>query len=150
MNEKETWAGTATVLLGELENAAGKLRIDTVKDKSWPKGANVLSRRLTEIKVDLESAGISISTTENTKTKTKTIVLCKIQPEQPEQPDGQKSRLKFIYSSGATESSNKVLPDKSSAKTPQIGAQKHDSDDSGDSGCFFKGLRQKRSLHMNT
>ena len=86
MNEKETWAGTATVLLGELENAAGKLRIDTVKDKSWPKGASVLSRRLTEIKVDLESAGISISTTENTKTKTKTIVLCNIPPEQP---DGQ-------------------------------------------------------------
>ena len=84
MNDEETWCGTATVLLAELEITASKLRIDTIKDKSWPKGANVLSRRLTEIKVDLEKAGISISTTENTKTKTKTIVICKIPPEQPE------------------------------------------------------------------
>lgn len=134
MNDKETWSGTATVLLAELEIAASKLRIDTVKDKSWPKGANVLSRRLTEIRVDLEKAGISISTTENTKTKTKTIVLCKIppeQPEQPEQPDGQKSHSKSVDSSGATESGNKILYLESPDRRPQNHAQKHNSGDSG-------------------
>lgn len=134
MNDKETWSGTATVLLAELEIAAKKLRIDTIKDKSWPKGANVLSRRLTEIKVDLENAGIFISTTENTKTKTKTIVLCKRPPEQPERPDGQKLLSKSADSSGATKSANKASSDESSDKKHQNCAQNQASGDSGDSG----------------
>ena len=55
----EDWIGNATMLLSELVYDAETLKIDT-KSKYWPKGANSLSRRLKEIKVNLQQVGIEI------------------------------------------------------------------------------------------
>ena len=54
LEAKDTWSGTATILLSELEEEAVKLKIDIKRDKSWPKAAHILSRRLNEIKANLE------------------------------------------------------------------------------------------------
>lgn len=57
MNDRDEWQGTATALLGELENRAAP-RI--VKQKGWPKRANVLSGELTRIAPNLRRMGIDV------------------------------------------------------------------------------------------
>jgi hypothetical protein len=78
METKDIWSGTATILLSELEEEAAKLKIDIQKDKSWPKAAHILSRRLNEIKVNLEELNIFIHSSQDLKTRLRTIVICKI------------------------------------------------------------------------
>lgn len=55
----EEWIGTASNLLSDLDYCAEQLKINT-HTKSWPKMANVLSRRLKEIKINLNQIGIEI------------------------------------------------------------------------------------------
>jgi len=57
MNKKTSWAGSVTELFNELTNTAFQQGIDT-HSKLWPKAANVLSRRLNDIKSNLRSMGI--------------------------------------------------------------------------------------------
>jgi hypothetical protein len=54
MESSAIWTGTATELLSKLEEISVELKINTQKDKSWPKASNVLSRRLNYIKDILE------------------------------------------------------------------------------------------------
>ena len=77
LEAKDTLSGTATILLFELGEEAAKLKIDIQKDKSWPKAAHILSRRLNEIKANLEELNIFIHTTQDPKTRLRTIVICK-------------------------------------------------------------------------
>ncbi|NLG84180.1 MAG: hypothetical protein GX493_06155 [Firmicutes bacterium] len=53
------WKSTPGELLKKLDEIAAKERIDT-KAKSWPKSANSLSRRLHELRSNLEDAGIHL------------------------------------------------------------------------------------------
>jgi hypothetical protein len=94
MESRDTWSGTATILLSELEEEAAKLKIDIQKDKSWPKAAHILSRRLNEIKANLEELNIFIHTTQDPKTRLKTIVLCKKAFEALEPSESLDSRSK--------------------------------------------------------
>ncbi|MBT7556933.1 hypothetical protein HN615_08415 [Candidatus Woesearchaeota archaeon] len=55
------WCGTATKLLSELTTHANFNSID-INDKYWPKGSNILSRRLGELQVNLYEAGYEITT----------------------------------------------------------------------------------------
>jgi len=55
----EKWIGTPTELLSDLEYCAEQLKINT-HSKLWPKSANVLSRRLKEIKINLKQICIEI------------------------------------------------------------------------------------------
>ena len=57
MDERNSWTGTATGLLGELTNHAKFQNIDTY-EKYWPKASNTLARRLNELKVNLKEVGI--------------------------------------------------------------------------------------------
>lgn len=102
METRHTWSGTATILLSELQEEAAELKIDLQKDKSWPKAAHILSRRLNEIKANLEELNIFIHTTQDSKTRLKTIIICKMPfgaYEASETPD---SRSKQANSSNAT------------------------------------------------
>ncbi len=54
---RDKWDGSVTELLKELEFVAARDGINT-KVKTWPKDPNVLSRRLNEIKSNLEELGI--------------------------------------------------------------------------------------------
>lgn len=59
MEGKTSWQGTCTQLLSELETIAGTLKINT-RHALWPKAPQALSRRLNEVKTNLDTVGISI------------------------------------------------------------------------------------------
>lgn len=59
MEGKTSWQGTCTQLLSELEAIADGLKINT-RHALWPKAPQALSRRLNEVKTNLETVGISI------------------------------------------------------------------------------------------
>ena len=53
------WTGTSTELLAELVAKAEQLQVN-VKAKQWPKGANVLSKRLHEVAPNLRRVGVDL------------------------------------------------------------------------------------------
>ena len=77
MEDKQEWEGTATNLLNDLEPIANELKINT-SYKLWPKSANSLSRRITEVKTNLREIGITIKYDKDTKTRVKIIKICKV------------------------------------------------------------------------
>lgn len=64
MEDKEEWRGTPTLLLEQLSSHAMLSGID-MREKYWPKGANVLSKRLNELSTPLKQMGylVTINTT---------------------------------------------------------------------------------------
>ncbi|MPZ06619.1 MAG: hypothetical protein GEU26_09425 [Nitrososphaeraceae archaeon] len=75
--EEYGWTGTTTELLTDLELVTAELKINT-QSNSWPKAANVLSRRLNEIKTSLRDADISIDYIQDPGTRVKKIKICKV------------------------------------------------------------------------
>jgi len=59
MEKREEFTGKPSELLDALSEVAETEKIN-IKAKSWPKSANVMTRRLREIKSNLEDAGIAI------------------------------------------------------------------------------------------
>ncbi len=57
MKNRNTWSASVSGLLKELETVAERQRINT-NVKTWAKDANVLSKRLKEVKSNLEGIGI--------------------------------------------------------------------------------------------
>jgi hypothetical protein len=68
MEGRNSWQGTSTELLSALETIAESLKIN-IKHNLWPKGPQVLSRRLNEVKTNLDAVGISIGTGRGTARK---------------------------------------------------------------------------------
>lgn len=65
MKDKETWEGTSSELKAKLDEIAEINQIDL---KSLPKAANALSRKVNELKTNLEESGLTITNrTENKK-----------------------------------------------------------------------------------
>jgi hypothetical protein len=64
MEDKEDWRDTPTNLLKQLSTDAAFADIDT-REKYWPKGANVLSKRLNELSTPLKQMGILINISTN-------------------------------------------------------------------------------------
>ncbi|MDK7666791.1 hypothetical protein [Cytobacillus oceanisediminis] len=58
MKENQSWSGSVASLLGELERIAEQERIN-IKVKTFPKAPHILSRRLKEVKSNLEDVGIT-------------------------------------------------------------------------------------------
>ncbi|WP_236013073.1 hypothetical protein [Heyndrickxia sporothermodurans] len=58
MMENQSWSGSVASLLGELERVAEQEKINT-KVKTFPRAAHILSRRLKEVKSNLEDVGIT-------------------------------------------------------------------------------------------
>lgn len=89
--ESGNFRGTATQLLQKLEIIAQELGTNT-KEKTWPKSASALSRKLNSLSTVLMEAGIQVtSVTEDTKSKLKFIVIRKMPSEASEASEG--SRL---------------------------------------------------------
>jgi len=65
-NNNKEWRGSPTQLLKELEKEAAELKIDT-NQKLWPRAPQSLTRRINEIKTNLEDEGVKINTDERTK-----------------------------------------------------------------------------------
>ncbi len=68
MSKINEWSGTATELLSELNYEAEKLKIDT-RQHFWPKAPQALSRRLNEVKSNLETVGIFVDIGRGTNRK---------------------------------------------------------------------------------
>lgn len=77
MENKTTWTGSATELLGYMEPIAEEMRIST-KSRAYPRGPQVLTKRLNEIKSTLEEIGITITKGKDSKTKLRTVTICKV------------------------------------------------------------------------
>ncbi len=60
MKKRTSWKGSVSVLLSKLEECAEKEKIST-NSKLWPRAAHILSRRLKEVKSNLEDVGITYS-----------------------------------------------------------------------------------------
>jgi len=60
MEARETWSGTPTDLLSDLNIIAEEQRLDT-KQRLWPKAPQILTRRLNEARTNLETIGITIA-----------------------------------------------------------------------------------------
>ncbi len=60
MEDKKEWKGTPSELLEKLSGHAMLANID-IREKYWPKGSNILSRRLNELSTPLKQVGISIT-----------------------------------------------------------------------------------------
>jgi hypothetical protein len=127
MESRDTWSGTATILLSELEVEAAKLKIDIQKDKSWPKAAHILSRRLNEIKPNLEELNIFMHTTQDPKTRLRTIVLCKIASEALEASESSDSRSKQVDFANATANATKSNHEVTSDRNTENHVQNQDA-----------------------
>jgi hypothetical protein len=58
MNERDEWDGTPSQLFKELKVIAGEQGVDVEKEKGFPRAANVLTRRLNDLKTNLADGGI--------------------------------------------------------------------------------------------
>jgi hypothetical protein len=77
--EKETsWKGTASDLQALLEECATFYKIN-IKTKPWPKTANVLTRRINEIKTNLQEEGILFDVRREGKDRVRTLYLSRLQ-----------------------------------------------------------------------
>lgn len=68
MKNNQTWSGSVASLLGELEHVAQREKINTLV-KNFPKAAHILSKRLKEVKSNLEEIGISFEIRHNGENK---------------------------------------------------------------------------------
>src|SRR5215831_19373918 len=76
MDDKQEWVGSATALLSNMETLAATMKVNT-KSRAWPKGPNILIRRLNEVKATLEDVGIFITRGLDTQSKVKTVEIRK-------------------------------------------------------------------------
>jgi len=104
MEYREEWVGSSTELLTDLELVTGELKIDT-QSRSWPKAANVLSRRLNEIKTSLRDADINIDYIQDPDTRVKKIMIRKISFESFNRSEDQN------HAQNSTESANDTAND---------------------------------------
>jgi hypothetical protein len=85
MESRDRWEGSTAELLSELESVAAKLKINTQKEKLWPKGTNVITRRINAIKTNLMDVGIQVSSRQHPTKRTAIIMIEKI-PFEPFKP----------------------------------------------------------------
>lgn len=61
MEKNDIWEETPSTFLLTLTKIAQEENINTEKEYSWPKAANILSRRLNELKANLDAVGITVT-----------------------------------------------------------------------------------------
>jgi len=145
--EKTEWVGTSSDLLSELEGRAQELRINT-RSKEWPKGANVLSRRLREVVPGLRRAGTIVLEERTNRTRTwhltrpepenivQTVTAVTTETNQPSNDNGQ-------VSSPIAQVSSLVPPVSSPEKAPG----ERTSDDSDNSDDVFPNPTVTQDAH---
>lgn len=143
------WSGSASRLLKELEPIASEeLDINIQKERLWPKRANMLSRRLKEIKSNLKQVGIVVSEKRDPITRLKTIEIGKVSSESSESSEPQ-NRTENERESGddTSKSPNDTTNDPndtdrvSSDKRPENHAQDTDPNDTNDPNDTVPGSR---------
>ena len=78
MDSRDDWEGAPSGLLAELEDLAKEHRIN-LQSRLWPKAAHSLTRRLNEVRPNLEAAGILVASRRDGRSRY--MLLQKIRPE---------------------------------------------------------------------
>lgn len=81
MEDREQWEGTPAELYNKFYKIAEDIKINT-NSKGWPKAANSLSRKLKELKTNLEEEGIEIIFDRKGPKGTRTLTISK-KPSEP-------------------------------------------------------------------
>ena len=89
MKDRNGWQGSAAELLNELEFIAEDLHIN-VKDKSWPKAGNVLTRKLNILKPNLRRIGIVVENYKDDVKRSLRLFRKNSPDDTPDGSDGQK------------------------------------------------------------
>jgi hypothetical protein len=131
MEGREEWNGSSTELLTDLELVTAELKINT-QSHSWPKAANVLSRRLNEIKTSLRDADINIDYIQHSGSISKKINIRKVSSQSSYRPEDQNRAQNEPKSADDTTDDTLSLPKISSGETPTIRAQHGVTDDTDD------------------
>jgi hypothetical protein len=123
MEKTPEWEGTPTELLAALEELAEDMKINT-NAKGWPKAANALSRKLKEIKTNLEAEGIAVVFDRAPRVSRKRLIRIWKKPSKPSKPSkpgpesmDDKSQQK-IPSNISSKDSPGPMDDKSQQKIP--------------------------------
>lgn len=134
METRVEWEGTVTELLAELEPVAEQLRIKTASAQQWPRAANALSRRLTEVTTNLRQVGISIERPVD-KNKIRRVHIWKASPESPASPTALESFVDPEVRAGDDiPASNQTSPEIPPEKEGQRQVQNGHSGDMGRTG----------------
>lgn len=72
MEDRAEWAGEPAALLRALEGVAEEQKINT-RNKAWPGAAHVLTRRIKEVRPNLQEAGILLEERRNGRHRTWTL-----------------------------------------------------------------------------
>ncbi len=133
--DKPEWTGTATELHKNLQEKAATLNIN-IRDKSWPKSPNSLSRKLNLIKTNLREIGIELDKCyldENKKSRGIKIRKISSEPSEPTETQNH-AQLTSDDSDDIDNGSRIISTDNeiSSEKTPENHAQNGISDDTDD------------------
>ena len=141
MEFREEWTGSSTELLTDLELVTAGLKIDT-NSRSWPKSANVLSRRLNEIKTSLRDVDIAIDYIQHSGSTSKKINIRKVSSQLSNRPEDQNQ------AQNSTENTDDITDDTlpssniSSVETRTIRAQNQVTDDTDDTDDIVRTLPQ--------
>jgi hypothetical protein len=111
MEDKSKWIGSATQLLQELEAFLVSTNVSPAKIDGWPKGPQILSRRLNEVRTNLRQIGISIERPKDSATNTRLVLICKIPPVALEAPTQRDPAQKELQISRDVLSDSKVSPE---------------------------------------
>jgi hypothetical protein len=130
MEDKETWQGTPTELLGLLEAIAPTISINTKNHKIWPSKPNVLTRRLKYIMSNLKEFGISVYYADNSTTKNKRLCIEKKTFSDPVSVQSSISSIHRYYMQNHAQNSSNISIDADNGidtniDTPQISIPKN-------------------------
>ncbi len=145
IDEKEIWEGTPTELLQQLEEKTEEMKIKTYRG-GWPKAPHVLSRRLNELKTNLQEMGVSINFERSsagrkiriTKEQRKMPTQASLASELPKTDENQQN-----LHVATRDAFNAVLHDSVTEKTSQEASNtgnllQHDDDDTNDAiFCYY-------------
>jgi hypothetical protein len=106
MDDKQEWIGSATELLAKMETLAATMKVNTTS-RAWPKGPQILIRRLNEVKATLEEVNIFITRGLDTKSKIKTVEIRKI--PLPSLPSSQDEKGAQITSDSGNDTGNDTI-----------------------------------------
>jgi energy-coupling factor transporter ATP-binding protein EcfA2 len=105
MSDRTEWAGTASELLNALTDAADAAKVNISRDKSFPKAAHVLTRRLRELQPMLTAQGCEVSISRTMKGSQVTLVKKSLQTD--ETPSTKKVPIKQQTNLDNIETTNK-------------------------------------------
>jgi hypothetical protein len=152
MKSRSAWTGYHSELLDELVTVAiTKLKIDTHQDRGWPRGANILSRRLKELKSSLLQAGIQVFWADNPSENRTAINIVKSSPVSPVSPEGDKSRTSENHGTGDAGDAGDTFTNLMETPSTSPGSPFYKASWSGDIwACRYCGLKGDRQSLLDT